>query len=168
MHISRFKLVMIGIISFTLAAIAMMPARIAYQMFSPANSNVQLHHIKGTIWSGQAGRLDALKHSFTNIQWQLHALDLLWGSMTLDLLINDANHPLKGTITRDFGGTLHASNLKATLPATLIQQAPSAGFIGLNGTLNLDIKMLVIIQLKSKLLCFQHICILAKYLLLKF
>jgi len=142
MQSNRFPLIMIGVISFTIAAIAMMPARVAYRIFSPAKSNIQLHQIKGTIWSGQANRLYAMKHSFSNIQWQLQPLDLLLGAMTLDLQINDSNYPLKGTISRGFGGTLQANNLKATLPASLIQQAPYASFLGLSGTLRLDIPKL--------------------------
>jgi len=127
---------------FTITAIATMPARIAYRLFSPANAPIQLQHIKGTIWSGQAEKLVTMKHEFSKLQWQIHPMSLLMGDISLDVQIKDPDYPVQTSVIRGFGSGIQLDNLRAVLPASIIQQIPAASFLSIDGTLNMKITRL--------------------------
>jgi len=135
---SRFSLILVGIISFSIMAIATMPARIAYSFFNSPNSKIQLQDISGTIWNGQANKLQVPGHSFSNLKWQLHFVDILLGDITFDAQVSDSDYPLTSTITRRFGGELSVKDLKAILPSSILRQLPYGSLVSLNGLLNIN------------------------------
>ena len=141
---SRFSLILVGIISFSIVAIATMPARIAYSFFNSPDNKIQLQDISGTIWNGQANRLQTLGHSLSTLKWQLHFVDMLLGDITLDVQISDSDYPLTSTVTRSFGGEIRAKDLKAILPASILRQLPYGSLVSLNGLLNINMPNLTL------------------------
>lgn len=141
---SRFNLALIGILSFTIAAIAMIPAKFAYSFLNTNTASFQLYDIKGTIWSGQASQLHIPGQVFNKVKWQIHPVSMLLGDITVDIQISDSDYPVKATISRNFfSGLTQAENLKAIVPASLVQQLPYGNFLGLSGTININLPTII-------------------------
>ncbi|MCK5902754.1 MAG: type II secretion system protein N [Cocleimonas sp.] len=99
------NLILLGISSFTIAAIWKTPASFAYQ-YLPVKA-VQLNGISGTIWNGEIKDLQYKKLNLNNITWSVDPLKSLQSlSLKTHLEIQDPDLTLKGLMGIDIDQTL--------------------------------------------------------------
>jgi len=134
------RLIIAGLIIFTLIMVATFPARVAYTLFAPAE--VQLSGIAGSIWNGTATEGVAGGAYVRNIAWNLKPASILSGR----LVYATSSNPLTGTIDCDVSfsadGTLTLSGLSGNVPLDLVH--PAFQQSGIRGDLLLEFETLVI------------------------
>lgn len=133
-------LLIIGGVTFLAALVALLPARVAYQLL-PTDS-VRLSGISGTIWNGRAveGQVDRIY--LRNIEWRLRPLRLMVGQVALDTKFEPAGGFVESRVALQLGGKLVFSNLEAALSIGALQSAiPTAG---IDGNVRLSFSHLII------------------------
>jgi hypothetical protein len=76
---SRFRFVIVGLITLTVGLLLLFPARVAYQWFAPPG--IALSGIDGTIWRGMAREGDVGGLYLRNVGWRVQPLKLCTGKI---------------------------------------------------------------------------------------
>lgn len=143
---NRLLLISIGLSCFLLFMVVKLPASIAYELAGKRIQGLEMQQLSGTAWSGQAGSIKVLGHSFRSLHWTLNPLALLVGDVALDVDIRDVDYPLKGDINLAYNGDFQAQGLKGRLPADLLNQIPVLAFIRLSGNMIIDMQSISYLQ----------------------
>lgn len=69
----------------------------------------------GSIWAGRCADLALQGRPIGTVQWQLRPLALFAGRASADVNVTRALDQVSGTFSRSFGGTVRATDLKASL-----------------------------------------------------
>ncbi len=102
-------LIILGIISFSGAALWKMPANFAYQYIP--HGNIQAQGISGTIWHGEAQQVTFKKVTLTNISWALNPIESLKSiALKSQIQVQDPDLSIKGLSGINFSQTLSLEN----------------------------------------------------------
>ena len=75
-----------------------LPAKFVYRQFE-TNSQLQLHEISGSIWSGHAEQIQLPQITLERLDWQLSPFALLFGEAAIKWTLNDPDITLLGELT---------------------------------------------------------------------
>lgn len=134
----RSRLTKVGLLVFLLGLILLFPARVAYRWFAPPEFVVS--GISGSVWSGHATEASASGMYFRDLSWRIRLLDLVTAKLGYAIESKLASGFIDGNVAIGFGGTLWATELKATLPLTSLQ--PMLSLAGARGSMTADISTL--------------------------
>jgi len=84
-----FKLILLGLITFILTAVWLMPAAFVAPYVERFAPNVRIANASGTIWNGKAGSVSANNFNVGSVDWKLRPFKSLFSlSVVADLEIN--------------------------------------------------------------------------------
>ncbi len=139
---SNLYLGLYGVILYLLFVLASIPAQQIWQYVPQADkARLQLGHIQGTIWSGQADSLHLNRLPLGQFDWELDLLPLFIGQLGLNAKINGALGNMQGYVAISTDGSLQASDLNSTIPAESLN--PYSLPATLDGEITLSINKLV-------------------------
>ena len=127
-----------GIITFVAGIIALFPARVAYQWFSPPG--VAMSGIDGTIWRGSADAAMTGGLYLRNLQWRMQPGALFSGRVGYGIEADTPSGFLNSSVALGAGGSAALTDLTASLSLQSLQQF--VGMPGLGGTLNIRLERL--------------------------
>ena len=126
---SRSRLIKIGVLVFVIGLLMLFPARVAYRWFAPAEFVAS--GISGSVWNGHANEATAYGAYFRDLSWRIHFFDLVTAKLGYAIESKLASGFVEGNIAIGIGGTLRATDLKASLPLSSMQSiVPLAGARG--------------------------------------
>lgn len=136
------RLAVLGVGTFVLGAMLMIPARIVYDRFAPPA--VTLAGLEGSIWSGSAadGRISGVYAR--DIRWRMRPLYLATGKLAFHFEASPSSSPVAGDVAITFGGDVIVSDLRGQVPLTALEDA--IGIRGLAGSASVDISQLRLVD----------------------
>lgn len=139
---SRKWLIAIGVVTFLVGTVLLLPARVAYLWFVPVE--IKLNGISGSLWSGKAnaGLVEGIY--FTNLDWSFKPLSLLVGQLAFDTSVNAAGGQISLRAGVGLSGKVSMSDIVASLSLAAIHPALRANRI--DGMINIQMQSLVLIN----------------------
>ena len=131
---SRSRLIKVGLLVFIVGLVLIFPAPVAYRWFAPAE--FVANGISGSVWNGHANEATANGMYFHDLNWRIRLLDLVTGKLGYAIQSKLESGFVEGNIAIGIGGTLRATELKATLPLTSMQSISSLA--GVRGSVSAD------------------------------
>lgn len=115
------NLILLGIVSFSAAALWKMPASFAYQYIP--QGNVQAQGISGTIWNGEAKQITLKKITLQNISWSVDPLKSLTSlALKSHLQIQDPDLNLAGLVGMNISQSLSLDNMQIEATGAFISK----------------------------------------------
>jgi general secretion pathway protein N len=136
--ISRKALLLVGLLTFVAAFVALFPARVAYHWFAPAA--VQVSGLQGSIWSGSAAEASAAGLYLRDLKWRLRPLRLVTGQLAASVEARPSAGFLQADVAAGLGGSITLANINGSLP--LRDFASLARMPGLAGNLSVQFEEL--------------------------
>jgi general secretion pathway protein N len=93
------KLAALGIVAFIVSLVITAPARVAGDYLPP---DIRAIGLEGTLWEGQAHRLEVRGFDLGEVSWDVHPLALLVGRLQSRVSINHADLQGQGTVNLGF------------------------------------------------------------------
>jgi general secretion pathway protein N len=135
---SRRRLIVAGVLTFVIGLVLLFPARVAFHWILPPG--VAASGIKGTVWRGSARLLLVNGLSLRDIKWRSKPLALFTARASYAIAATPPGGFLESDVAITLTGNLHLSDLSASLPLTLLQQAVRVP--GLGGMANVKFEHL--------------------------
>ena len=123
---SKRGLISVGVLTFILGLIIMLPARLAVHWFAP--SEVTISGIQGSAWSGSANEASVAGIYLRDVQWKFAPLRLFTGALSYRVSATPVSGFVETNMSVGFGGAVTFSGFSASLPLELF-----AGVIGIRG-----------------------------------
>ena len=112
-------LILLGIVSFSAAALWKMPASFAYQHIP--HGNIQAQGISGTIWYGKAEQISFKKITVNNVSWAFNPIESLKSvALKTQIQIQDADLSANGLAGVNLSQTLYLENAQIEISAAFI------------------------------------------------
>ena len=134
------RLIKAGLLVFVIGLVVSFPARVAYRWFAPAEFVAS--GISGSIWSGRAAEASAAGNYFRDLNWNIRLLDLFTAKLGYAIESKLSSGFVEGNIAVGLGGSLRATELRATLPLASLQSL--SGIAGMRGSASVDFSRLEI------------------------
>ncbi len=136
--------IIIAIASYLIFTLVNTPAA---TVISVAEKNVKLpvkfYGVQGSIWRGSSDSLIIQgQPPINNLQWSLNPFALLIASISADIEASIKQQKVLGHISVSSDGTIEASDVRAKLDASEVQQLIAMPFGELGGEFNLNIQSL--------------------------
>ncbi len=124
----------LALVGFVLALIVRFPARWAGPLLPHA---LHCQQLDGSLWRGSCTGLTANGNALGDLNWELHALQLLRARLDLHLDLTNAGNFVRGDVALGLGGALHGRDLSVDLPLTsaLVSSLPAGAHAHLVGKL---------------------------------
>jgi hypothetical protein len=140
---STFKYGIFGIAAYLVFLVATMPAGFAYgywkTLFGGGDAPVTFDDIRGSVWSGQAGKATINGQQLSALTWDTNFFTLLLGIMEMNFEFKVADGYGKGTMGYSvFGGT-YLNDVEAWLPLSEVENILKVSAFKPGGAL--DVKM---------------------------
>ncbi len=139
---SRSRLIKVGLLVFVIGLVLLFPARVAYRWFAPAEFVAS--GISGSVWNGRATEATAYGTYFHDLSWRIRLLELVTAKLGYSIESKLASGFVEANIAVGIGGTLRATDLKATLPLSSMQSISSLA--GIRGSVSADFTELKIVS----------------------
>lgn len=130
---TRYRYVILGLITFVIGLVVLFPARVAYQWFAPPG--VAISGIDGSVWRGRADAAMTGGLYVRNLRWRIRPLTIFTGKIGYGIEADTPSGFLKSDIALGVGGSANLTDLTASLSLDSLQQF--VGMPGLNGTMNI-------------------------------
>lgn len=127
-------LLLVGVLTLSVALIVMFPARVAYRWAVP--SGVTATGIHGTAWRGQADAVSVQGVYISELSWKISPLHLLGGQARYRVTGSPVSGFVEAKVGIRLGGSLVVSDLAASLPLNLF--AETLNVSGLQGESSLQ------------------------------
>jgi general secretion pathway protein N len=129
------RAIILAITGFVLVLIALLPARWISPLLPHA---MHCQQLEGSAWRGSCSGLTTANGALGDLDWDLHALQLLRGRLELQLDLTNQGSYLRGVLGMGFGGALHGRNVTLDLPLTsaLVSSLPAGAHARLSGKLS--------------------------------
>ena len=138
----RFKIILLGLISFLIAVIATIP--IAFVLpFLPEKIPVRLTEASGTVWKGQATSLYYKNIALGQVHWEIHPLAIFMGRLRSDLIITGDKVQLNSLVDVHWDKSVQLSQTHAEFDADFLQNFKKIP-IKLGGRFNADMTSVLI------------------------
>lgn len=132
----RLVLALLALLVFSGAVLAFLPASLALRLL-PADSPLQLHGVRGSIWSGSVAQVRVQDRLLGGLAWQVLPLGLLRGGLEADVqLVGEVS--ARGRVERRWS-SLHVRDAEAELPAAWIEPVLASPALRPQGELRLRI-----------------------------
>lgn len=115
------RLIIAGLLAFLLVLLVTFPARVAYQMFVPAE--VQLSGISGSIWNGKATEGIAGGAYLRDLSWKFQPSSILRGNLAYQASADPGAGAMQAVVAVSIDGTLSLTDLNGSVPLDLVHQA---------------------------------------------
>ncbi|MBT8080764.1 MAG: type II secretion system protein N [Gammaproteobacteria bacterium] len=135
------RFVVLGVLAFAVAAVALFPARTAYNWLKPPG--LQLGGVSGTIWNGTAAEGLASGMYMRDISWQLKPLSVFTGKLAFATRFDPAAGFMDADVAVSPAGTVYLSDIAGTIPVNLLH-ASVPPLRGMQGNLNLQLTSVVL------------------------
>lgn len=133
-----WPLVVLGIVSYVVFAIATLPARLLVARLAPV---IVADGVQGTVWNGEAQVVQQGSVFLGSIDWKLHPLALFTGKVKADVRINRPDGFGQATVVAGFSNRVTLSDVTASLPLSAFA-TPGRWM----GTLNARMKQLSLVD----------------------
>ncbi len=135
---------LIGIISYLLFTLINTPAATVLSLVeNQVSLPVKFYGVQGTIWQGQTDRLMMQGGPpIDNLRWELQPVALFTASIAADVQAQVKQQNVIGHVRVNSSGNIEASDLRARLEASAVQQLAAIPFGQLGGVFNIDIASL--------------------------
>ena len=129
------RAIIVAVIGFVLVLIALLPARWIGPLLPHA---MHCQQLDGSAWRGSCSGLTTANGALGDLDWDVHALQLLRGRLELQLDLTHQGSYLRGVLGLGFGGALHGRNVTLDLPLTsaLVSSLPAGAHARLSGKLS--------------------------------
>lgn len=127
------KLILLGLLTFAITALWLMPAAFVAPYIEQAAPNVRLSNASGTVWNGQASSVRINDFDVGSVDWNVHPLkSLLSLSVVTDLDIQGIELNAKGNAAYGLlDKSIRLSTVKFDADASIIKRfQPQVGLIG--------------------------------------
>jgi len=131
-------LLLLTVLTAVVALVITFPARVAYQWMS--SPFVQMSGIQGTVWNGSAREFATNGVYLRELTWRMHPLGLFTGKANYDISGTPNSGFFESEVTLSLGGTLTLSNLSASVPLQMFEEA--SNIAGLRGNASLKFERL--------------------------
>ena len=131
----RSRLLLVGGLVFFISLLIFFPARVAYQWFVP--DTVRLASIEGSVWYGKAGEASVGGVYLRDLRWRLRPVALLTGGIGYAIEARPTSGFVEGNIAVGLTGAMTASDVSASVPLQLLQNA--VRMPGMAGNLSLQV-----------------------------
>lgn len=129
---SLSRLTKVGLLIFVVGVVSLFPARVAYRWFAPAEFVAS--GISGTVWNGHATEATAYGTYFRDLSWRIHLLEFFTAKLGYAIESKLASGFVQGNIAVGIGGSMLATDLRATLPLESMQSV--AAVQGIRGSVS--------------------------------
>lgn len=132
------RLAVLGVVTFVVGMLLMIPARFVYDRFAPPA--VALAGIAGSLWSGSAadGRIGGVYAR--HIRWRMRPLHLVTGKLAFHVEASPSSNPVTGDVAITAGGDVVVSDFRGSIPLAMLEDA--LGIRGLGGSASIDLRQL--------------------------
>jgi general secretion pathway protein N len=129
------RAIILAITGFVLVLITLLPARWIGPLLPHA---LHCQQLDGSAWRGSCSGLTTANGALGDLNWDLHALQLLRGRLELQLDLTNQGSYLRGVLGMGLGGALHGRNVTLDLPLTsaLVSSLPAGAHARLSGKLS--------------------------------
>ncbi len=129
------RAIILAVIGFVLVLIALLPARWIGPLLPHA---MHCQQLDGSAWRGSCSGLTTANGALGDLDWDVHALQLLRGRLELQLDLTHQGSYLRGVLGLGIGGALHGRNVTLDLPLTsaLVSSLPAGAHARLSGKLS--------------------------------
>ena len=136
----RFRsYILAGVTAYLIFIITGIPASLVINTFGE-QLPVQLSNISGTLWNGQAGKIDNRKGlALAEARWSIAPLHLLLGRLTFDVNAEFKNAPVSPRISANVLGKYTVQNLELTLDAPDMASMIALPVGELSGNFNIQV-----------------------------
>lgn len=128
--ILALALVVLGIFAWTL------PADVAYRHAAKYLGPLVLTGVRGNVWDGHADGASVFGRDLGELDWHARKAPLLQGRVVANLRISGADIDAAGEVALEGDGAMTASDLRFSVPASLLAPALDIGALKLLGTIN--------------------------------
>lgn len=133
-------LIVVAVLTATVALILLFPARVAYRFVS--SPLIAMSGISGTVWRGEAREFSTNGVYLRDLEWRIRPLRLLTGRFVYDVAGTPVSGFLESEVAVDFGGDVTLSDLTASVPLQMLERA--IGIDGLRGMASLQFERLAL------------------------
>jgi len=119
-------------------AVALFPARVAVEWLGPRLGGLQLEEVSGTIWQGQARKVQARGQSLGTVGWRIHPRSLLARRVDADLTIDGVEFRGAGHVSRR-GDTVLLTDARLTMSAQRLQPVLDLPALNLRGAVEFEL-----------------------------
>lgn len=107
--------------------------------------SLQLNGISGSIWSGQIDQVLFRQQSLSNLEWSVHPLSLITGSISSDIKTDIFQNTVNGVIDYSLiSKQLNLTDIKSRINASDLQQQLQLPFGDLDGVISLSADEVII------------------------
>jgi general secretion pathway protein N len=139
---SKWKLIVAGVVLFVVFLVATLPARVAYalvrQKLAP-EAPLVLSNIQGTVWSGRAGPALLGTQRLDSLAWDLSAAALLIGRVQADVEFRNGDSFGSANVARGFTGKIYARDIEARIDLQRMKLFAQVLPLGMQGALLLHV-----------------------------
>ena len=136
-RIARY--VLLGVASFLIGAVWLLPAQVAAGWVE-ARSALSLGGVTGTAFSGHAGSVSAPGGSVDDVSWQLSPLALLVARASAQLRTASDLDGFSAQVSRSLFGTTRVSDLTGSASVGWLARLGGYTFLPVSGALDVDLK----------------------------
>lgn len=134
-------LVLLIVLTVAIGLILSFPARVAYRWLSPPF--VQVNGIHGTVWNGGAREFATNGVYLRDLTWRMRPLQLFTGKARYVISGSPVSGFFESEVAVSPGGTLTLSNLAASVPLQMFEEA--SNIAGLRGNASLQFERLELV-----------------------
>jgi|GEM_PF-2626998 len=118
-----FKLIFLGLLTFTLTAIWLAPAAFVAPYIEQAAPNVRITNASGTIWNGQASSVNANNFDLGSVNWEVSPLKSLFSlSLVADLDIKGSELNASGNAAYGYDKSIRLNEVKFDADAGIVRR----------------------------------------------
>ncbi len=118
-----FKLILLGLLTFVLAALWLTPAAFVAPYIEKAAPNLKIANASGTIWNGQAGSVRTNNFDLGSVDWKIRPLkSLLSLALVTDLDIQGPELNAAGTAAYGSDKSIRLESIKFDAEAGIIRR----------------------------------------------
>lgn len=139
---SKRGLLLVAVFTAITGIIALFPARVAYHWASP--EGIAISGIHGTVWRGSADAVGASGVYLGDIEWRIKPLRLFTAKAVFGIEASPGSGFIEGDLGVGLGGTVSVSNLVASLPLQMFEEA--LRIRGLRGSASLQFESIALLD----------------------
>jgi general secretion pathway protein N len=129
------RAIILAITGFVLVLVMLLPARWVAALLPSA---LHCQQLDGSAWRGSCAGLSTASGALGDLNWDVHALQLLRGRLELQLDLTNQGSYVRGVLGMGLGGAVHGRNVTLDLPltSTLVSSLPAGAHARLSGKLS--------------------------------
>lgn len=142
MLIKKRHYILLAVLSYIFFTLSNVPAsKVISLAEKQTNLPIKFYGVHGSLWNGGAQNLlISGQPSIDNLQWSINPLSLLLAKISSQLSASIKNQNIVGNLSLSALGTLQASDVRARIDSSVIQELLALPLGELDGTININIR----------------------------